>query len=176
MTVLHALNLIDHVGKPTQTLLEIQGMLVECANLVRQFMEWLVQSNAGRLFVEPHQGRCPVEGDREPLRSRDCWRLRIAGRMWFDRRWRLYPGPIGAGLVLALLAACKHHHNQNRSDAQGKEATKNEDIHDICSFHDWGATGRDKPRPVVALEASASGSSLRRSSQARYPSLQCHRA
>src|SRR5258708_18682307 len=105
MTVLHVLNMIDHFGQRTQTLLEIPGVLVECANLVRQFVEWLVQSNAGRLFVEPHQDRCPVEGNREPLRSRDCWHLGNAGGRWFDRPWRLSPRPIGAGCMLAMLAA-----------------------------------------------------------------------
>src|SRR6266702_24196 len=137
MTVLHALNMIDHFGQRAQALLKIPGMLVECANLVRQFVELLVQSNAGRLFVEPHQGRCPIERYRWPLRSCGYWHLRHASYIWFNRRWRLSPSPIGAGRVLALLAACKHHHHQNRYDAQSKEATKNEDIHDICSFHDW---------------------------------------
>src|SRR5260370_4507896 len=100
MTVLHVLNMIDHFGQCTQTLLEIPGVLVECANLVRQFVEWLVQSNAGRLFVEPHQGRCPIERDREPLRLRDCWHLGTARGRWFDSSCRLSTGLIGADPLL----------------------------------------------------------------------------
>jgi hypothetical protein len=54
--------------------------------------------------------------------------------------------------VLALLAACKHHHHQKRDDAQGKETTDNEYVHDISSFHERGEHGFHLPSPFLLVQ------------------------